>query len=71
MHVEPTKLALDARARRAAKKAGLVARKSRWRVGTVDSLGGYMLLNPYTNGIVGGSRFDMSADAVIHFCHES
>jgi hypothetical protein len=70
MHTESSKLALDARARRAAKKVGLLAKKSRWRVGTVDNLGGFMLMNPYTNGIVGGSRFDLSAEVVIDFCRE-
>ena len=70
MHTESSKLALDARARRAAKKVGLLARKSRWRVGTVDNRGGFMLLDPYTNGIVGGSRFDLSAEVVIDFCRE-
>ncbi len=70
MHTESSKLALDARARRAAKKVGLLARKSRWRVGTVDNRGGFMLLDPYTNAIVGGSRFDLSAEVVIDFCRE-
>ncbi len=70
MHTDSSKLALEARARRAAKKVGLLARKSRWRVGTVDNLGGFMLLNPYTNAIVGGSHFDLSAEVVIDFCRE-
>ena len=34
---------LDARARRAARRIGLVARKSRWRLDTIDNRGGYML----------------------------
>ena len=71
MHVEPTKDALDARARRAAKKVGLFAKKSRWRAGTVDNLGGFVLMDPYSNAIVGGSRFDLSAETVIDFCRES
>ncbi len=70
MHTESSKLALEARARRAAKKVGLLAKKSRWRVGTVDNRGGFMLLNPYTNGIVRGSHFDLSAEVVIDFCRE-
>ena len=70
MPTEQSNLALDARARRAAKKVSLLAKKSRWRVGTVDNLGGFMLMNPYTNGIVGGSHFDLSADVVIDFCRE-
>ena len=59
--------ALDARARRAARRCGLSARKSRWRLGTVDNRCGYQLLND-RNGIVGGERFDMSADDVLAYC---
>jgi hypothetical protein len=32
--------ALDARARRAAQRVGLVARKSRWRANSIDNFGG-------------------------------
>jgi hypothetical protein len=59
---------LDGRARRAAKKIGLVARRSRWRAGSVDNWGGFVLIDPYTNFIVAGSRFDMSAEEVIRYC---
>jgi hypothetical protein len=55
--------ALDSRARRAAR-----ARKSRWRAGTVDNLGGFMLIDPYINAVVDGSRFDMSAEEVLEHC---
>jgi hypothetical protein len=57
--------ALDARARRAARKVGLIARKSRWRAGTVDNYGGFMLIDPATNGAVDSIRFDLSAEYVI------
>jgi hypothetical protein len=60
--------ALDARARRAAGRAGLIARKSRWRAGSIDNYGDFMLIDPYTNCCVGGSRFDLSAEEVIEFC---
>jgi hypothetical protein len=60
--------ALDARARRAARRVGLMARKSRWRAGTVDNLGGFMLIDPYINAMVDGSRFDMSAEEVLEHC---
>jgi len=53
---------LDFRARRAARRAGLVARKSRWHRDSIDNFGGYMLVDPYTNFIVVGSRSDMSAE---------
>ena len=62
-----SKSAVDARARRAARRCGLSARKSRWRLGTVDNRCGYQLLNN-RNGIVGGERFDMSADDVLAYC---
>jgi hypothetical protein len=60
--------ALDARARRAARKVGLLARKSRWRAGTVDNYGGFMLVDPRTNLAVDGTRYDLSAEYVIDFC---
>jgi hypothetical protein len=65
MLVEETK-AVEARARRAAKRAGFIARKSRARVGSVDNLGGFMLVNEY-NHVVDGSRFDLSAHDVIAY----
>jgi hypothetical protein len=60
--------ALDARARRAAQRAGLVARKSRWRAGSIDNYGGFMLVDPYNNVVVDGSRYDLSAEYVIDYC---
>ena len=60
--------ALEQRARRAARRVGLLARKSRWRLGTVDNRGEFMLLNPWTNAIVDGVRFDLSAEQVIDYC---
>jgi hypothetical protein len=60
--------AMDARARRAAKRAGLVAKKSRWRQGTLDNHGGFMLIEPHRNNVLAGVRFDWSAEDVIGFC---
>lgn len=62
--------ALDARARRAAARIGLVARKSRWRAGTIDNYGEYMVVNPSTNFPLAGFKYDMSADEVIEYCRE-
>jgi len=62
---------LDMKARRAARRAGLLARKSRWRINTVDNHGGYMLIDPFTNCAVDGSRWDLSAEDVIAICDES
>jgi len=64
--------ALDQRTRRAAKRAGLVARKTRRRAGTVDNWGGYQLIDARHNFVVDGSRFDLSAEEVIKICeHDS
>lgn len=60
--------ALDARARRAARKTGLEARRSRLRLGTLDNFGGYRLVDPFHNAIVAGERFDLSPQDVIEFC---
>jgi hypothetical protein len=60
--------ALDARARRAAQRAGLVARKSRWRANSIDNYGGFMLVDPYNNVVVDGSRYDLTAEYVIDYC---
>ncbi|CAG4920433.1 hypothetical protein [Paraburkholderia gardini] len=60
--------ALEARARRAAKAAGLIATKSRWRANSVDNYGNFMLVDLYTNVIAAGSRFDMSAEEVLEYC---
>jgi hypothetical protein len=51
----------EARARHAAKRAEFVAKKSRWRAGTADNRGGFMLIEPYRNVVVSRSRFELSA----------
>ncbi len=58
----------DCRARRSARKADLVAKKSRWRRNSVDNLGGFMLVDPHLNAVVAGERFDMSAEDAIEYC---
>jgi hypothetical protein len=55
------------RARRAARKVGLVAKKS-GRSRSIDNAGDFMLVDPEFNGVVRGSRFDMTAEDVIAFC---
>jgi hypothetical protein len=62
--------ALDARARHAAHKAGLAAKKTRWRANSVDNHGGFQVFDPNTNTIVNGVRFDLSAEEVIAYCEE-
>jgi hypothetical protein len=58
----------DSAARRAAKRTGLQARKSRWRINTVDNRGGFQILDPMRNLIMAGEKFDLTADDVIAFC---
>jgi hypothetical protein len=58
----------EAQARRAAKRVGLVATKSRWRRNTIDNHGGFQILDPFRNWIVAGVRFDMTPQQVIEYC---
>jgi hypothetical protein len=62
--------ALDSRARRAAGREGYVARKSRWRVATIDNYGGYMIVEPSRNCCIAGPRFELSAEDVIAWCED-
>ena len=62
--------ALESRARRAANRAGLVARKSRWRVDSIDNHGEFMLVDPSMNVPVAGFRFDMTAEEVLEYCRD-
>jgi hypothetical protein len=63
--------ALDSRARRAAKRAGLIVRKWRGRLGTVDNRGGFALINPEYNFIIAGERFNLTAQDVIDICESA
>jgi hypothetical protein len=58
----------DSAARRAARRIGLVARKSRWRRNSIDNYGGFMLING--NWVVAGSRYDMTPDQVVAYCSD-
>ena len=60
--------ALKFRARYAAKRVGLRAKKSRWRKASCDNLGKFMLIEPIRNIIVAGQRFELEAKAVIALC---
>jgi hypothetical protein len=62
--------ALDRRARRAARRCGLLARRSRWRRGTFDNLGGFQVIDPNHNWIIAGEKFGMTAADVIAYCSE-
>ena len=54
------------RIRRAAHREGMIIRKSRGMY-SCDNLGGYMVINAYTNSIVAGPRFDMFLDDLEEF----
>jgi hypothetical protein len=68
---ETSEASMDARARRAAKRVGYRAVKSRWRAGSIDNFGEFQIVDPFCNAIVAGARFDYSADDVIAFCSEA
>ena len=65
-----TESAMDQRARRAARRVGLNASKTRWRSNSIDNYGGFALVDVYTNCIMAGARFDMTAEEVIDYCKE-
>lgn len=61
---------IESRARRAARRAGLLAVKSRQRacVPNLDNFGGFMLVDARSNFVVVGSHFELSAEDVIAYC---
>ena len=61
---------LDGKTRRAAARIGLKARKSRWCRDSIDNFGGFMLIDPYLNCVIAGSRFELSAEDVIEYCSD-
>jgi hypothetical protein len=68
MTIEEDTPALESRARRAAKRAGYVARKSRWRRDSIDNYGGFQIIDAHRNFVVAGTRYDLSAQDVIDLC---
>lgn len=58
---------LDSKARRVAKRAGFIARKSRSAYSSWNR-GGYMLVDTNTGNIIAGAYFELSAEDVIAFC---
>ena len=65
-----TVAAMEARARRAARRAGLIARKSRKGLGTIDNDGGFILIDGSSNFVVLGETFDLTAEDVISYCND-
>jgi hypothetical protein len=62
--------ALEARARRAAKRVELVATKSRCRKNATDNHRGFRLVDPYRQAVVKGASYNLSPEDVIQFCTE-
>ena len=58
----------DDQARRAAKRVGLKARKSRWRANSIDNRGGLQIIDPMRNWIVAAEKYNYTADDVVEFC---
>lgn len=52
------------RVRRQAKRLGMMISKSRGKKWNVDNQMGYMIVDGYTNGIVAGSKYELSLDEV-------
>ena len=61
---------LELQARRAAKKAGLRAIKSRVRNLHSNNQGGWQILNPDRNEVVDGLNYEFTPERVIEFCAE-
>lgn len=64
------KMRLETRARRTARTVGLAARKTRWHAGSVDNCGGFRLLDPHSNSVIAGEKFDLTPEQVIVLCAE-
>lgn len=69
-HNSSGRAAIEVRARRAAKRIGLIAHKSRWRRDSADNRGGFMITEPERNLILAGYRFDFPAEEVSAICNE-
>jgi len=54
----------DARLRRMARRHGYTVRKSRWRLDSPDNFGGYMIVDPASNLVAAGGRFDLTGSDV-------
>jgi hypothetical protein len=61
---ELTKQARDSRVRRAAKKHGLRAMRSRWQAGTPENRGGWMIVD-HRNKVVDGRFYSLTDQAVL------
>jgi len=63
MSTLPSEAAREQRLRRAAKRQGYRLHRSRWRLGSIDNLGEFQIVDR-DNWIQAGIRFDMTLDAI-------
>jgi hypothetical protein len=64
-----SKSAVEARARRAARRVDMRATKTAWRKDSCDNYGHFMLIDDRL-GVIDGVRYDMTAEEVIDYCTE-
>jgi hypothetical protein len=67
MSTAPSENALEQRARRAAKRAGYEAHKTRSHAGTEFNRGRFAIFDPVERCVVAGPRFEMTAEQVIEW----
>ena len=65
------KSARDHRARRAVKRFGYVARKSRQFKNSGYNLGGFQIIDPSTKYVVDGPYFELTANDVLTWCADA
>jgi hypothetical protein len=65
----PCAKSTETKARRLAHRLGLYVTKSR-RMISMDNLGDFMLVDASRNFVVGGNRYDWTAEDVIEYCRE-
>ena len=58
---------LESRARRTAAREGYRALKTRWRSGSCDNHGEFMLVEVGSNVPVAGFKYDMSASEILEY----
>ncbi len=63
-----TKEAREKRCRYTLRKGGCSLHKSRARSWSYDDQCGYMIVNDHINGVVAGSRFDLTLEEVEDYC---
>ena len=60
----------EARARRGLARQGMALKKDRARTWSVDRQGGYMIVDPNSNALLAGEKFDLSLETVESWAKE-